>query len=647
VKTSPVAVYETLCKDLQKTIERSVVYDGERVPLQVKQASAIYLQDKFLSKLIPSKIESLAADENALQAFKDANYESKYWKPPTDDASESDRQLWGSFLKICEDFFTVDLGRDVDLTWANVSVEAHCGPGASVKAQSNSHYGKLYSGPVTATDPSLVELYLADIALWPEESNAEIIRSLEFGPPVMVKGSTSCFVPKTVKTSRMIAVEPTLNMYYQLGIGVIIQKRLKRFFGIDLETQQSTNRYLAHLGSIIDSSFGDGYATIDLSSASDRLSLRLCTEVLPEEWMSTLLSLASRSTSITMADGRKLDERLHMMSTMGNGFTFPLQTALFACAAAAATYQKDNLLSVPKGWNTQGTWSDGSKFWGHENPTSVLRQRVGSFSVFGDDIIVESRVGPTLLRLLELMGSRPNPEKTFMSGTFRESCGHDYYQGYNIRPVFLRKWDCDADITVIANLLMDWSVRNEINIDSTIALCINSLKANYASPLSGPIDCGLFMPYRSVRRYGRNFNVLGLSKETQSLVHTIRVPHTRRLRFSEDSVKSPLGAKRHIYNPSGVHMSGLRGELRNHSIGLPANSTVYRAKRVTSPNWDHRCITLEDGLIGHPTGISLYVEGLNRIWDRLHLLALVKTKSPLKRPHPRFIKPRMNRRSIG
>lgn len=574
---SPDAVYTALSKDLEFTIQRTVTFQNETIPLEVKKASAIYLKDKFLTKLIP--VDASEADLVACDTFLTANRRCEKWS--LGELSSSDEQLVGEFLKIMEDFFLYDHGQDVDLNWSNIALNARCGPGASVGSISNTAYGKLYAGPLTATDPQLIALYRADISMWPEESNAENIRQENCGSPRVVKGSRSSFVPKTTKTSRMISVEPTLNMFYQLGLGEIITKRLKRHFGIDLSTQASVNRKLAYLGSVIDATWGDGFATIDLSSASDSLSLGLCSAAIPADWLDAMLGLRSHTTSIRVG-GRDFDEKLHMMSTMGNGFTFPLQTAVFACAAAACVSLSDEIRSRPRGFSLNS---------------------VGMFSVFGDDIIVPSKVFERTCHLLRLLGFQPNPDKCFGSGSFRESCGHDYYRGYNIRPVFLRKLDTDADLMVLTNLLVDWSIRNEVPLSNAIELCIKNLKFVNIVPMHETEDAGLRVPFT----LARDLSGLRLAKDaaTQSFAYIKRVTHTRRMRVLDGTILVPPGVKRHIYNPSGLFMSFLRGEVRDGQISLRNWSPVYRTKRAIAPNWDYCPMSLEASLIGNALSPSV------------------------------------------
>lgn len=598
---SPVALYEKLVSDLDFTISRTTTYSVEKVPLHVKRFAAEYLKDKFLSKLIPK--DSSNADFAAYWAFYTSNEKCRTWSLAI--SSSPEEQMVGEFLKIMEDFFLSDLGPDCELSHANIALHARCGPGAAVGASGTSHYSKMYSGELTYGDPQILDIYRADLSMWPEESCAELIRQENFGSPKLVRTSRSSFVPKTMKTSRMISVEPTLNMFYQLGLGEIITKRLKRFFGIDLSTQTSINRYLAYIGSCVDATFGDGFATIDLSSASDSISLQLVSMCVPPEWLSAILELRSRTTTVELL-GKEFDDELYMVSTMGNGFTFPLQTAIFASIAAAAISMSDHVLSRPRGWGLN---------------------RPGMFSVFGDDIIVPAKCFERTLSLLRLLGFTPNSEKSFGSGSFRESCGHDYYHGHNVRPVFLRKMDTDTDLMVITNLLVEWSARLEIPLPNTIEFCIRNLDYVNFVPMGEGEDAGLRVPYSILMDFGGASNPH--HEGYQSRVYTKRVTHTKRVRILDGTIHVPKGVRRFIYNPPGLLVSYLRGEIRNCSISLRNWRPVYRTKRAVSPNWDYRPTTLESPWIEGVSGSGSLAKSIDRIL-RPHL-GLRKRSIPPKR----------------
>jgi len=137
-------------------------------------------------------------------------------------------------------------------------------------------------------------------------------------------GNTVTTVPKNSKTNRIIAIEPGINLWFQQSIGTMLVRRLRRV-GIDLTTQEN-NQHLAWR-----SSKDDSLATVDFSSASDSISTAVVEELLPRRWF--LLMNSSRSQF-----RQDLDRpvRWNKFSSMGNAFTFPLQSLIFyACAWAS------------------------------------------------------------------------------------------------------------------------------------------------------------------------------------------------------------------------------------------------------------------------------------------------------------------------
>lgn len=202
------------------------------------------------------------------------------------------------------------------------------------------------------------------------------------------------FVPKTAKTHRVVAVEPLLNGYLQKGVDEFMRNCLKR---VDINLKdQSRNQRLARLGSIEDSE--DSYSTIDLSSASDSISIGLVKNLLPEQWFIFLNSLRSKNYEL---DGKR--NVYSKFCSMGNGFCFPLETLIFAACLHATDCGKS------------GT----------------------DYSVYGDDIICRSKHAENALRSLRILGFIPNANKTFLRGPFRESCGADYFGGIDVRPYTL------------------------------------------------------------------------------------------------------------------------------------------------------------------------------------------------------------------
>lgn len=198
-------------------------------------------------------------------------------------------------------------------------------------------------------------------------------------------------VPKSWKTHRTIACEPVWNIPLQLAFDSYAKDRLRRY-GIDLSDQER-NQNLARIGSIDNS-----LATIDLSAASDTVAYNTVAWLFPQPWFQFLDQLRSSFYKGPFGEGKYAK-----FSSMGNGSTFAIETLIFASFCKAV----------------------GSK----------------RFSVYGDDIIIESELTEPLTKLLSFFGFSINAEKSFSDGSFRESCGADWFDGVNITPVYLRAVD--------------------------------------------------------------------------------------------------------------------------------------------------------------------------------------------------------------
>lgn len=208
-------------------------------------------------------------------------------------------------------------------------------------------------------------------------------------------GSKVITVPKDASTNRVIAVEPGINLWYQKSVGEMIRRRLLRV-GINLK-DQSRNQLLARLSSV------DGtLATVDLSSASDSISKSVVRELLPPKWFSIMDKLR---THYGLVNGSWV--KWNKFSSMGNGFTFPLESLIFY-AIAICCAEDANV--------------DGSLV-----------------SVYGDDVILPTSLFTVFSVMLEFYGFVVNEKKSYFSSSFRESCGAHYSNGLDCKPFFLRE----------------------------------------------------------------------------------------------------------------------------------------------------------------------------------------------------------------
>lgn len=227
-----------------------------------------------------------------------------------------------------------------------------------------------------------------------------------------VEGAVLFTVPKKTDIDRCACKEPDVNMFLQKGVGNLIRRRLRRF-GIQLN-DQSVNRGLARKGSM------DGsLATLDLSSASDTMTIELVRALLPTDWFLYCNDIRSQNVDI---DGTLVCTE--MFSSMGNGFTFELESLLFFVLAKTTAYFTC----------TQGV-----------------------ISVYGDDIIVPSGMYEDVVFVLSIFGFTANMAKSFHTGPFRESCGGHYFNGEDVTPFYLKRRPTHlTDLIRLLNQLRRW-----------------------------------------------------------------------------------------------------------------------------------------------------------------------------------------------
>lgn len=196
-------------------------------------------------------------------------------------------------------------------------------------------------------------------------------------------------VPKNWKTHRTIACEPDGALPFQLAFDTYAKLRLRRKTPIDL-SDQFRNQELARQGSI-----GNHLATIDMSMASDTVAYNTVAWLFPEPWFQYLCAHRSRYYKGSFGIGKYAK-----FSSMGNGATFTIETLVFA-AACAALGSKESI-------------------------------------VYGDDIIIETDLVPSLLKVLKFFGFVINQDKSHVDGPYRESCGTHWFNGTLVTPFFIR-----------------------------------------------------------------------------------------------------------------------------------------------------------------------------------------------------------------
>ena len=236
-------------------------------------------------------------------------------------------------------------------------------------------------------------------------------------------------VPKTLKTPRIIAIEPTCMQYVQQGLAAKFVEYIESpfvwykqnhnvGFGVVGFTHQEPNQQLACEGSL-----SGELATLDLSEASDRVSNQLVRAMLDD--------FPNLSEGVDACRSRKADVpghgvvRLAKFASMGSALTFPIEAMVFSTIVfmAIARAEADEA---------------GDESRARVDTGLILRHRSG-VRVYGDDIVVPVRFVHRVVEYLTAFGLKVNSNKSFWTGRFRESCGKEYYNGLDVSVVKVRR----------------------------------------------------------------------------------------------------------------------------------------------------------------------------------------------------------------
>jgi len=206
----------------------------------------------------------------------------------------------------------------------------------------------------------------------------------------VVDGCRITTVPKNAKTDRVIAIEPRGNMFLQKGCGGYFRSRLKTV-GIDLD-DQTLNQQAARRA------YTERLATLDMKAASDTVATELVYELFPVDWAILLDTLRSKKA--------KLSEgwiKLNKFSSMGNGFTFEVESLIF---------------------------------WALTEAAQEFKEIKGRVFIYGDDIICDQMAAECVISTLIEAGFEVNDDKSYTSGRFFESCGEHFFDGENVTPAY-------------------------------------------------------------------------------------------------------------------------------------------------------------------------------------------------------------------
>jgi len=220
------------------------------------------------------------------------------------------------------------------------------------------------------------------------------------------------FVSKdTTKVRGISKIHPTLMYFGQAMRGLLEERMKSQEYAHEMDiSNQDRNKLLARDGSLT-----SDWATMDLSDASDSLLRDIVIYLFPENVLFPLLATCASGTTFR---GETVSYSCY--APMGSPTCFPVQTICFWALAKAVT------ICI-------------NKYTGRKGSTRV--------SVYGDDIICKNEDFTALASLLEAIGLKVNRNKSFHLGRFRESCGGDYYAGYDVSIVRCKKPPLPTSLT--------------------------------------------------------------------------------------------------------------------------------------------------------------------------------------------------------
>lgn len=316
--------------------------------------------------------------------------------------------LWGEVLqRVDNDLFAEHAGpRISNPQWPYV-VPKH-GPGATADRRTGNRKNDFceWTSRLEAIFP------YGDYAL-PSYRFYDLIGRVNFLEPGAERPVRVITVPKTLKTPRIIAIEPSYMQYMQQGLKDMIVDSIHddsvmgKVVGFD---DQWRNNLLAQKGSI-DGSF----ATLDLSEASDRVS-NLLVEEMTSRWPHVREAISVTRSETADVPGHGVIP-LAKFASMGSALTFPVEAMIFSIVV---------FLGIEKSTGHRLT----------RGGVNALREKV---RVFGDDIIVPGEFAYAVTESLGLYGFKVNSAKSFLRGNFRESCGKEYYAGHDVSVVRVRQ----------------------------------------------------------------------------------------------------------------------------------------------------------------------------------------------------------------
>lgn len=423
----------------------------------IDRLSKDYLVTNLLSKLPPKPGAPSDLSEQALLGFQEAEQRNaainQRWSPATDfpKAFQMLEEI-GVPVDTIRDTVRSIIGRAPSLKTLNNELAWTTGASAGISSSYASAETKAEFG-VMITPELAKALSCGDFDLNP---------LISAKPWCLIQGNLVTTVPKNMKTDRTIAMEPDINSLFQRAVGKRLRHCLLRQ-GIDLRDQTSNQRACIQ-------AYARRLATLDLKDASNSVLYFPIMQVLPDDWAALIDctrshkgTFSSRKDAVCQPSDAEWFE-YQMLSSMGNGYTFELESVMFFAICAACGVPQDQI-------------------W-----------------VYGDDIIIPQSSVSLVTRVLSVFGFSVNTVKSFTEGAFFESCGVYTFAGADVTPFKIKDLlHEDKDCITLANKVRDYAhIFNHFNGCAkwclpTWQMCVSRIRPHVRKQCRGPRGLGQYL----------------------------------------------------------------------------------------------------------------------------------------------------------
>lgn len=415
---------------------------------------------------------------------------------------------------------------------------------------------------------------------------------------IMCGNVKASFVPKDLEVSRIVYPQLNGDIILQYPACAFLEKMLK-YFNIDLSEQQFVNREMARIGSLYDNADiydyslkrrRPRYCTLDLKNASDIVGVELVRYLSPAPIFDYMMMC--RPTNVIFP-GDTVNTPLSMMALMGNAYCFPLQTLIFAALVRAVSLR-----------------------------CGLESKEFATYSVYGDDIIVDVTAYDQVIKTLKALKMVPNEKKSFSRGLFRESCGGDYFNGRNIRPVMFERLADDSYLYSVANRFIDWGLEHSVDVSLPVKVLLDMVSMKLVVPLDRgdteglrvSWDCMAVLPreWRANLTFSHRIDVI-LGENYKNDYTRITTTFFQRIAVVDrhSVVRSPYRLSTLPFLRGGIHQVMRRKKLLP-VVETPSQRVRLRTSSLTVSVWDvpqDNC-----GLSGFWTSLVLRRNALARVW---------------------------------